>query len=111
MTQDEIIEMARQAGFEDFVRWSERYPHEVQRWVERMEAFAKLIAAKAFQNGYEKGVAVFNEAVWIEREAIKKLCEELSNNTEPHKDYEDYDDGWVDACNACKWAVTKRGEA
>jgi hypothetical protein len=46
MTQDEIIEMARQAGFEDFVRWSERYPHEVQRWVERMEAFAKLIAAK-----------------------------------------------------------------
>jgi hypothetical protein len=46
MTQDEIIEMARQAGFEDFVRWSERYPHEVQRWVERMEAFAKLVAAK-----------------------------------------------------------------
>jgi hypothetical protein len=46
MTQDEIIEMAREAGFEDFVRWSERYPHEVQRWVERMEAFAKLVAAK-----------------------------------------------------------------
>ena len=46
MTQDEIIEMAREAGFEDFVRWSERYPHEVQRWIERMTAFAKLVAAK-----------------------------------------------------------------
>ena len=59
MTQDEIIAMARQAGFEDFVRWSERYPHEVQRWVERMEAFAKLVAAK-------------------EREACAKLCEEFN---------------------------------
>jgi len=46
MTQDEIIEMAREAGFEDFVRWSERYPHEVQRWIERMTVFAKLVAAK-----------------------------------------------------------------
>jgi hypothetical protein len=46
MTQDEIIEMARKAGFEDFVRWSERYPHEVQRWIERMTAFTKLVAAK-----------------------------------------------------------------
>jgi hypothetical protein len=46
MAQDEIIEMARQAGFEDFVRWSEQYPHEVQRWIERMTAFAHLVAAK-----------------------------------------------------------------
>ena len=58
----------------------------------RITEFAKLVAAK-------------------EREAIEKLFEELSDNTEPHKDYEDYDDGWVDACYACKWAVTSRGEA
>lgn len=102
MTQDEIYEMAHQAGVKNEFNYDFRLS---------IEAFAKLVAAKAFQDGYEKGVAVFNEAVWIEREAIKKLCEELSNNTEPHKDYEDYDDGWVDACNACKWAVTKRGEA
>ena len=101
MTQDEISELARKAGlFGTFVKHKDE-----------IETFAKLVVAKAFQNGYEKGVAAFNEAVLIEREAIKKLCEELSNNTEPHKDYEDYDDGWVDACNACKWAVTKRGEA
>jgi len=79
MTQDEIIEMAREAGFEDFVRWSERYPHEVQRWIERMTTFAKLVAAKAFQDGYEKGVAAFNEAVLIEREACAKTLESISN--------------------------------
>lgn len=102
MNNDEIYEMAHQAGVKNEFNYDFRLS---------IEAFAKLVAAKAFQNGYEKGVAAFNEAVLIEREAIKKLCEELSNNTEPHKDYEDYDDGWVDACNACKWAVTKRGEA
>lgn len=62
MTHDEIIEMAREAGFEDFVRWSERYPHEVQRWIERMKAFAKLAAAK-------------------EREACAKLF------SQPHMEY------------------------
>jgi hypothetical protein len=46
MTQDEIIEMARQAGFEDFNRWCEHYPQETQRWCQRMEAFAKLVAEK-----------------------------------------------------------------
>jgi hypothetical protein len=61
MTQDEIIEMAREAGFEDFVRWSERYPHEVQRWIERMTAFTKLVAAK-------------------EREACAKVCESIYTN-------------------------------
>jgi hypothetical protein len=46
MTQDEIIEMAKQAGFEDFNRWCEHYPQETQRWCQRMEAFAKLVAEK-----------------------------------------------------------------
>jgi hypothetical protein len=46
MNQNEIIEMARQAGFEDFDRWCEHYPQETQRWCQRMEAFAKLVAAK-----------------------------------------------------------------
>jgi len=111
MTQDEIIEMAIEA---EFVSHGKPSDEESELFVcldKDIYKFYKLVAAKAFQDGYEKGVAAFNEAVLIEREAIKKLCEELSNNTEPHKDYEDYDDGWVDACNACKWAVTKRGEA
>ena len=56
MTQDEIIEMARQAGFEDFDKWAEHYPQETKRWCERMEAFANLVVAK-------------------EREACAKLCD------------------------------------
>jgi len=69
MTQ-EIIEMARkvglvidgnQSGFDD------------------LEAFAKLVADKAFQNGYEKGIAGFNEAVSLEREACAKVCEDDSS--------------------------------
>lgn len=51
------------------------------------------------------------KAVLDEREACAKLIEELRNNPEPHKEYEDYDDGWVDACHACKWSVVARGEA
>jgi hypothetical protein len=68
MTQDEIIEMARQAGFEDFVRWSERYPHEVQRWIERMTAFTKLVAAKATAS---------------EREACAKVCDRVVEGKDP----------------------------
>ena len=67
MTQ-EIIEMARQAGWTDDLL-------EVSFVLPMLEAFAKLVAAKAFQDGYEKGIAAFNEAVSLEREA----CAELRN--------------------------------
>jgi len=106
MTQDEIYEMAHQAGVKNEFNYDFRLS---------IEAFAKLVAAKATEKANARANASWTlmceKMVAFEREAIKKLCEELSNNTEPHKDYEDYDDGWVDACNACKWAVTKRGEA
>jgi hypothetical protein len=94
MTQDEIIEMARQAGFEDFVRWSERYPHEVQRWVERMEAFAKLVAAK-------------------EREACAGICMETEQRfTELlNKFFYTVDAGGVLAASQCVNAIRARGEA
>jgi len=59
MTQDEFIEMAMQAGFEGLNKWRENYPQETQRWCQRMEAFAKLVAER-------------------EREACAKVCDELS---------------------------------
>ena len=65
MTQDEIIEMAREAGI--------IHPEMAAK---HLETFAKLVAAKAFQNGYEKGIAAFNEAVSLEREACAKTCEQ-----------------------------------
>ena len=46
MTQDEITEMVKEAGFEDFNQQAQHYPQETQRWCQRMEAFAKLVAAK-----------------------------------------------------------------
>jgi hypothetical protein len=71
MTQDEIIEMARQAGFTqpEGETWYEAFP-------QCIEVFAKLVAGNAFKDGYEKGIAAFNEAVLIEREACAKVCEE-----------------------------------
>ena len=67
MTQDEIIAMATQVYGE--CDWHKSA-------LLRLEAFVKLVEDKGFKDGYEKGVAVFNEAVWIEREACAKLCEE-----------------------------------
>ena len=72
MTQDEIIEMYMQVSKElcNDTEWC---------WAgvgEPLQMFAKLVAAKAFQDGYEKGVAAFNEAVSLEREACAKACEE-----------------------------------
>jgi hypothetical protein len=65
MTQDEIDTMWQQA-----MRQSIEEGEMFTRY-----HFAKLVADKAFQNGYEKGVAAFNEAVLIEREACAKLCD------------------------------------
>jgi hypothetical protein len=59
MTQDEIDTMWQQA-----MRQSIEEGEMFTRY-----HFAKLVAAKTFKDGYEKGVAGFNEAVLIEREA------------------------------------------
>ena len=67
MTQ-EIIELARQSGWTDDLL-------EVSFVSPMLETFAKLVAAKAFQNGYEKGVAAFTEAVNLEREACAEIAE------------------------------------
>ena len=78
MTQDEIIEMAMEA---EFVSHGKPSDEESELFVcvdKDIYKFAKLVAAKAFQSGYEKGIAAFNEAVLIEREACAKVCEEFN---------------------------------
>ena len=100
MTQDEIIEMAIEArlAFD-----SEEYPEIWQTYMnvgkQEIEAFAKLVAAKAFQNGYEKGIAAFTEAVNLEREACAKACEQ-------EQEYW----GWDKVIDAAK-IIRARGEA
>ena len=62
MTQDEIIEMARQAGLH-LVGTEQNLAY-----TEVIEAFAKLVAAKAFQDGYSIGEAAgFKQAIKLER--------------------------------------------
>jgi len=62
MTQDEIIEMARQAGMEqDGNMWfSNLYKTDMDVHISHLEAFAKLVAAKAAAK---------------EREACAKVCD------------------------------------
>ena len=69
MTQDEIIEMARQADLHLYVHDITAKPY-----AEIVVAFANLVAAKAFQSGYEKSIAGFNAAVSLEREACAKIA-------------------------------------
>jgi hypothetical protein len=59
MTQDEIIEMAEQAGVDE---WWDSGNEQREVLQEHLEAFAKLVAAKATAS---------------EREACAKVCEEL----------------------------------
>jgi hypothetical protein len=76
MTREEIIELARQAGFE-------RLGHTAEDWVchlEDIEEFIKLVAEKereAFTahaiTSAEKAIDV---AIKLEREACAKICEE-----------------------------------
>jgi hypothetical protein len=68
MTQDDIIRFAIQCrlvttGNRDGI------------YMDALTKFAKLAAAKAFQDGYEKGIAAFNEAVSLEREACAKVVD------------------------------------
>ena len=78
MTQDEIIEMARQAGFaeKDAMFRSVYFAN-----IKDLEAFAKLVAEKEREritvvamNAAEKAVDV---AIKLEREACAKICDEF----------------------------------
>ena len=61
MTDEQIIELARQAGFINFDMFSDQYSEETQMWHQRMKAFAKLVAQH-------------------EREACARVCEELRDD-------------------------------
>lgn len=68
MTQEEIIEMARQADCLHVNLTGDR-----AKALERLEAFAKLVEEKAFQNGYSIGESAgFKEGVKLERKARRQ---------------------------------------
>lgn len=106
MTQDEIIEMARQAGFVIHIHKPSLITVENEEtWVcvnKELEAFAKLVEARTEERTAAK-----------EREACEKACEDERNDPDDQfKNYEDtHDDGWIDGCNSCIAAIRARGEA
>jgi hypothetical protein len=57
MSNDEIIEMARESGMELYGLGKDRY-----RFVHHLEAFAKLVAKKAYLDGLENGIKAEREA-------------------------------------------------
>ena len=73
MTQDEIIEMARQAGICSWLK----PPEDVK---ERLEDFAKLVAAKATEEANARANASWTlmceKMVAFEREACAKVCDD-----------------------------------
>ncbi len=99
MTQDEIIEMARQAGLDWDIGWvlNVELPN-------RFETFAKLVAAKATEEANERANASWTlmckKMVVLEREACAKVCDELSDKHTWEGSY----------ANECAQAIRARGE-
>jgi len=85
MTQDEIIDMARRAGFKqpEGETWYEAFP-------QCIEAFAKLVAAK-------------------EREACAKVCETLG--VHPALNVWNGGPDWYKHGKECAAVIRARGEA
>ena len=86
MTQDEIIEMAKQAGLPEAI---------IEMTPIAFERFAKLVAEKATEEANARANASWTlmckKMVALEREACAKVCDELQDvpATEPHHCAED----------------------
>ena len=105
MTQDEIIEMAREADIDHHRLWNDDGTN-------RLEAFAKLVEARASAKEREKDLKIMQDmiscTVAVEREACAKLVE-VSDELE---DWEIIcgSDG-RELLNAMANAIRARGEA
>ena len=105
MTQDEIIEMARQAGCPDVYTewakfdWSSIKGLIVPMTLEQLVHCAKLVAAKEQKKWQDQTVVEIHEAILEEREACAKVCESIFLWS--------YDDPGETAANA----IRARGEA
>ena len=93
MKQDEIIEMAKLAGFIGNVDIA----------VKELEAFAKLVAAKereaCFDAAMKAAEAGIDTAIALEREACLKICEQQASTN------------YWEGADVCADAIRARGEA
>ena len=102
MTQDEIYEMAHQAGVKNEFNYDFRLS---------IEAFAKLVAAKAAEEANARANASWTlmceKMVAFEREACAKVCDEYSAIGK----IEEFDRGWLACAKNVAVAIRARGEA
>jgi hypothetical protein len=97
MTQDEIIEMARQAGFTlpEGETWYEAFP-------QCIEDFAKLVAAKATDKANARANAsctlMCKKMVKAEREVCAELCDDQANGA------------YWEGADACAYRIRARGD-
>jgi len=105
MTQDEIIGMAKEAGF---------HVYSFESQIEQFNRFTKLVEDKVRQEIIEKNAPVIKkvnehikelqDAVKAEREACAKVCEELGAKDDSfYAEFSRSDD--------CANAIRTRGEA
>ena len=79
MTEDDVIEMARDSGMELYGLGKNR-----ARFVHHLEAFAHLVADKATEEANAKAntswTLMCKKMVAFEREACAKVCDEVSEH-------------------------------
>jgi hypothetical protein len=108
MTQDEIIEMAKEARIHRDDSWR----FEMLQEKNALEVFAKLVAAKATEEANARANASWElmckKMVAFEREACAKVCDELI----APDIYRDTDVSmWDVTCIHCAAAIRARGQA
>ena len=105
MTQDEIIEMARDSGMDLYGLGKDRY-----RFVHHLETFVKLVAAKATEEANARANASWTlmceKMVAFEREACAKLCDGLADMHEKMNQW-----GSHKTADTLAQAIRARGEA
>ena len=102
MTQDEIIEMARQVEFEVGFKWCVNFIE--------LETFTKLVAAKATEEANARAntswTLMCEKMVAFEREACAKLCDGLADMHEKMNQW-----GSHKTADTLAQAIRARGEA
>ena len=101
MSREDIIRMAREAGFEELFKDS----HDWVCFTEEIERFAALVAAAAIEQERKEfavhAVDIARKAVKEENEACAKVCEKLGMAT----------NGMYERNHECAAAIRARGQS
>jgi hypothetical protein len=107
MTQDEIIEMAKQVWLSDYGVQTICRGSEVEMDLETLQSFAKLVAEKEREEFAVHAVDIARRAIAEEREACAKLCDSTIEQT--------YISGYTGAVHSgrreCAELIRARGQA